>query len=46
MEDQERMQMLQEKVRILIESPLYFSGDLFDNNLIAKEARILSLVHR
>ena len=38
--------MLQLKVRILVESPLYFAGDLFDNDLIAREARILSIVHR
>ena len=44
--DPARLQMLQQKVRILIESPLYFAGDLFDNNLVADEARILQLVHR
>ena len=45
-EDPARMQMLQEKVRILVESPLYFAGDLFDNDLIAREARLLSILHR
>lgn len=29
-----------------MESPLYFAGDLFDNDLVAREARLLSIVHR
>lgn len=45
-DDDEKLQMLQEKVRILVESPLYFAGDLFDNNLVAREARLLSVLHR
>ena len=38
--------MLQEKVRILLEAPLYLTGDLFDGDLIASEARLLQIVHR
>mmetsp|Transcript_29144 Transcript_29144/g.36155 ORF Transcript_29144/g.36155 Transcript_29144/m.36155 type:complete len:175 (+) Transcript_29144:35-559(+) len=45
-EDPARLQMLQEKVRILVEAPLYFAGDLFDSDLIASEARMLSILHR
>lgn len=30
----------------MVESPLYFAGDLFDNDLIAREARLLSILHR
>ena len=33
--DPAKVQMLQQKVRMLVESPLYFAGDLFDNDLIS-----------
>ena len=44
--DPAKVQMLQEKVRILIEGPLYFAGDMLDNELISEGARVLQIIHR
>ena len=38
--------MLQEKVRILVESPLYFASDMLDNDLLAPQSRSLQIIHR
>ena len=44
--DPAKVQMLQEKVRILIEGPLYFAGDMLDNDLISDGARVLQVIHK
>jgi hypothetical protein len=40
-DDEARLDMLKDKVRILVESPLFFTGSLFEHDLIAQQARIL-----
>ena len=44
--DPAKVRMLQEKVRILVEGPLCFAGDMLDNDLIAEEARVLQIIHK
>ena len=44
--DPAKVRMLQEKVRILIEGPLCFAGDMLDNDLISDGARVLQVIHR
>ena len=34
--DPEKVELLKEKVRILLESPLFFASDMLDNELIAE----------
>ncbi|CDW91507.1 UNKNOWN [Stylonychia lemnae] len=42
----QRVEELKEKIRILIETPLFLNGDLIDQNVIDDEARILQIIQK
>lgn len=37
---------LKEKIRILVEPPLFFNGELLDNDLLERQARVLQIIHK
>ena len=39
-------EVLAEKMRILVESPLFFTSDLFTQDLVSQNARLLQIIHR
>ena len=44
--DPARVSIVREKIKILIEGPLFLTSDLFGAELIGEQARLLYIVHR
>jgi hypothetical protein len=42
----QRVEELKEKVRILIESPLFFNADMINHGLVADNGRILQVIQK
>ena len=43
---QKRIDELKEKIRVLVETPLFVNADLLTHDLLAPQSRILQLIHK
>ena len=46
MKANQRVDELKERIRVLVETPLFFNGDLIEEDLIQEDAKILQIIHK